>query len=51
MKRLAWCIGSITAAVVACVFVRDRRRAARPVPVKQAAAMLREAWADHHTMA
>jgi hypothetical protein len=49
MLRFALYLGGVSAAVVAWVFFGDQKRANRRVPVKKAAAMLQEAWADHHT--
>jgi hypothetical protein len=51
MTRLALCIAGASAALAACVLIRDWKRATRRVPVKDAATMLRQAWADHHTVA
>jgi len=49
MMRVALYLGGVAAAFAACFVYMDRQRAIRPVPVKKAAAMLQEAWADHHT--
>jgi hypothetical protein len=49
MLRFALYLGGVSAAVAAWVFFGDQKRANRRVPVKKAAAMLQEAWADHHT--
>jgi hypothetical protein len=51
MFRLALYVGGIAAGLAALVVWRDQSRARRRVPVKDAAAMLSEAWADHHTRA
>jgi len=51
MMRLALYMGGVSAALVAWIIAGNRIRASRPVPAKQAAAMLRRAWADHHTEA
>jgi hypothetical protein len=51
MLRFVIYAGGVMAAVAAFVLWRDQQRAMRRVPVKQAANMLREAWADHHTRA
>ena len=50
MIRVALYIGGVSAALVAWIIAGNRNRTARRVPVKQAAAMLQEAWADHHTL-
>jgi hypothetical protein len=51
MLRLALYVGSVAAGLAAWMIWRDQTRANRRVPVKEAAAMLAEAWADHHTRA
>lgn len=51
MLRMALYAVGISAAVAACLAYQDRKRALRPVPVKEAAVKLQEAWADHHTRA
>jgi hypothetical protein len=51
MMRLALYIGGLSAALAACVVIQYQKRPLRRVPVKDAAAMLRQAWADHHTQA
>jgi hypothetical protein len=51
MMRFVLYAGGVSAALVAWIIAGNRFRASRPVPVKQAAAMLRQAWADHHTEA
>lgn len=51
MLRLALYLGGVSAAVAAWVVFGERNRATRRVPVQQAAAMLQQAWADHHTTA
>ena len=50
MMRFALYLG-VSAALVAWIIAGNRNRTTRRVPVKQAAAMLQEAWADHHTQA
>jgi|HubBroStandDraft_6_1064221.scaffolds.fasta_scaffold08963_2 hypothetical protein len=51
MMRFALYLGGVSAALVAWIIAGNRIRATRPVPVKLAAAMLKQAWADHHTEA
>jgi hypothetical protein len=51
MLRLALYVGGVAAGLAAWLVWRDQVNAVRRVPVKQAAAMLQEAWADHHTTA
>lgn len=51
MARLSLYLIGIAAGVAAIVTYRDRRNPNRRLPVKKAAAMLQEAWADHHTRA
>jgi hypothetical protein len=51
MSRLALYLGYVSLGLVAWVFLEDRNSARRLVPAKKAAAMLQEAWADHHTRA
>lgn len=51
MMRFALYLGGVSAALVTWIIAGNRIRASRPVPAKQAAAMLRQAWADHHTEA
>jgi len=50
MLRVALYLGGVSAAVAAWVVFGTQNRAGR-IPVKKAAAMLQEAWADHHTIA
>jgi hypothetical protein len=42
---------SLLATTAAWILIRTGRSSARIVPVKEAAAKLQEAWADHHTTA
>src|SRR3954463_4923913 len=54
MLRWALYVSGVSAGLAAWVIFGDKNRVARRqgrVPVKQAAAMLQEAWADHHTQA
>jgi len=51
MMRLALYTTAVSAALAACIVIRRRVIASRPVPAKKAAAMLQQAWADHHTVA
>ena len=51
MIRFVLYFGGIAAAATAYFLWLDRQRATRRIPVKEAAAMLQEAWADHHTRA
>ena len=54
MLRWALYVSGVSAGLAAWVLFGDKNRVARRqgrVPVKQAAAMLQEAWADHHTQA
>lgn len=51
MARIAFYIGGIAAGFAAWVILRNQTNSTRRVPAQQAAAMLREAWADHHTKA
>jgi hypothetical protein len=51
MLRFALYLSGVSAALAAWVVWGDRNSAARRVPVKKAAAMLQQAWADHHTQA
>jgi hypothetical protein len=50
MRFLFWASGLMVGAV-ALVIMREQQRATRPIPVKQAADLLREAWSDAHTRA
>jgi hypothetical protein len=50
MVRLSLYVLGISAFVAAWAAYKNQQKT-RPVPVKQAAAMLQEAWADHHTRA
>jgi hypothetical protein len=51
MARIAFYIGGIAAGFAAFVILRNQTNSMRRVPAQQAAAMLREAWSDHHTTA
>jgi hypothetical protein len=51
MLRFALCVCGISAAVAAWAVLADQKSARRFIPVKKAAAMLQEAWADQHTRA
>jgi hypothetical protein len=51
MLRIALYVGGVAAGLAAWVIWRDQIRATRRVPVKEAAALLQQAWADHHTRA
>jgi len=50
MFRISLYVAGISAFLAAWAIYRDQQRT-RPVPVKKAAEMLQEAWADHHTRA
>jgi hypothetical protein len=49
MLRFVMVTGGLMAGVAALIVWRDRQMTMRPMPVKQAADLLRQAWADHHT--
>jgi len=51
MLRMALYICGVSTALTALIIYRDKRNPHRRVPVKKAAEMLQEAWADHHTRA
>jgi hypothetical protein len=53
MLRLALSIFGISTVLTACVIYRKEKKydPSRRVPVKEAAAMLQEAWSDAHTRA
>ena len=55
MGKVLTVLGALLAGVSALVFFAgrgaQRREQAQKIPAKQAAAMLQEAWADHHTRA
>ena len=51
MLRFVFYAGGFMAGVAALILWRDQQKAMRPIPVKQAADLLREAWADNHTRA
>jgi hypothetical protein len=50
MSRLPLYIFGISAFLAAWAAYRNQPKT-RPMPVKKAAEMLQEAWADHHTRA
>lgn len=51
MLRSALYIGGVSAAATFCILWFVQRRARRPVSVREAAAKLQQAWADHRTYA
>lgn len=51
MTRIALYLAGISAAVAALTVYRSRLAPTRRVPVQEAAERLRQAWADHHTVA
>ena len=51
MIRIALYVSAVTAGIAALMVWRDRVRAMRRVPAKEAAELLRAAWADYHTRA
>ena len=51
MFRLTLYLCGFAAGVGAWLVWREQARANRPIPAQEAAARLREAWADHHTRA
>jgi hypothetical protein len=51
MFRLALYVGGISAAVVGYALLWNQQKATRRIPVKEAAAKLQQAWADHNTVA
>ena len=51
MGRVVFYLGGIAAGLAAWLIMREQLSAARRIPAVQAAEMLREAWADHHTTA
>ncbi len=50
MFRLSLYVLGISAFLAACAAYRHQQMK-KPIPVKKAAAMLQQAWADHHTRA
>jgi hypothetical protein len=50
MLRLAFYVSGLTAALAAYYVYLDQKRTTRRIPVKDAAALLQKAWADHHTV-
>jgi hypothetical protein len=51
MGRVLFYVGGVVAGIAALMILREQMSAARRIPAAKAAAMLREAWADHHTTA
>jgi hypothetical protein len=51
MFRIAMYVSGVAAGIAAWMVWRDRVRAMRRVPAKEAAERLRAAWADYHTRA
>lgn len=51
MQRLSLYLIGFAAGLAALITASRRARAMRRVPVTQAAEQLRQAWADHHTVA
>ncbi len=51
MLRVALYLGGVSAALAAWVVFENWNSATRIVPAAKAAAMLQQAWADHHTRA
>jgi len=53
MYRLALYIFGVSTVFTAWVVYKNQQKAypTRPIPAKKAAAMLQEAWSDHHTRA
>lgn len=49
MMRFALYMAGVSTTLAAALVYRQRASRLRRVPVKQAAAMLQKAWADHHT--
>jgi hypothetical protein len=50
MLRLSLYVLGLSAFVATWAVYQDQQKK-KPIPVKKAAAMLQEAWADHHTQA
>ena len=50
MSRLSIYVVGVSAFLAAWAIFRNQQKT-RPVPVKKAAEMLQEAWADYHTRA
>ena len=51
MLRFFLYVGGVSAGLAAWLVLENRNRANRVIPATKAAAMLQEAWADHHTQA
>jgi len=49
--RVALYISGVAAGIAAIIVWRDQIRATRKVPAREAAEMLKAAWADHNTRA
>ena len=48
MLRVFLYVGGVSAALATWLLFGSRNRATRVIPATKAAAMLQEAWADHH---
>jgi hypothetical protein len=48
-RRLPICVFGVSAFLAVWALYRNQRT--RPIPVKKAAEMLQDAWADYHTRA
>ncbi len=51
MFRMVLYVGGMAAGFAALLLWQQQKRAMRKVPVQEAAEMLKQAWADHHTRA
>ena len=51
MLRFVLYVGGVSAGLAAWLVLENRSRANRVIPATKAAALLQEAWADHHTQA
>lgn len=51
MLRFVMVAGGLMAGVATLIVWRDRQTSMRPIPIRQAADLLRQAWADHHSRA
>jgi hypothetical protein len=51
MSRIVSCLGGLLSAYAAYLILSSNSRARRKIPAQRAAALLRAAWADHHTTA
>jgi len=49
MFRIAMYVSGVAVGLVGLMAWREHVRATRRVPAKEAAELLRAAWADHHT--